>query len=171
MARLLRKPRRGWAVTGTWSAANYYAANSTDYSYIYRSQTSDDLALWMSYYVEDEATNESVYLRVWPPREDMDNNIVLKIRPHAFSLYEEVGGETTTLGGNAAFTTAKETWYNLYIECDGDHIEVWRGTEGGLMSQARVQISTQKGTEIVKPARSTPPSRQMKARPSCTIGG
>ncbi len=57
------------------------------------------------------------------------------MKPHKMSLLQKKAGQYTVLGQNFQATTEQDKWYDVYLECEGADVTVWRGESGGAMAQ------------------------------------
>ncbi len=130
----------GWTVsTGTWDASNHYLTCSTSLGGIYKSysySSSADADLWFSYY-DGDTSGTSYYMKVY--LRDSFDNVRLEIYSNQMALkeYDYSAGTTTTLATSNA-TSAQNTWYDVYVRCDGANIQVYRAQRGSGSEMTQV---------------------------------
>ncbi len=133
----------GWTVsTGTWDASNHYLTCSTSLGGIYKSYTyssSADADLWFSYY-DGDTSSTSYYMKVY--LRDYLDHVRLEIYSNQMALkeYDYSAGTTTTLATSNA-TSTQNTWYDVYVRCNGANITVYRA-ERGSGSEMTQMLST-----------------------------
>ncbi len=98
------------------------------------SQTEGDFDLWFSYYCEDDS---SPYHVAWVDFRYVDGNNMayLAISPIGMYLDSVVSGSYTTVASNYDEDTVDGQWYDMYIQCSGETVEVWRGLQGEALER------------------------------------
>lgn len=122
----------GWSGTSGWSAANQYLERTSGTGGIRQSNSDADLALWFSYYCTDDTTGNDgyVYFRI-----ASGEYIRLNLKPDKMVLLQKKAGQYTNLDQNSQATTEQGKWYDVYLECEGANVKVWRGESGQAMTE------------------------------------
>jgi RHS repeat-associated protein len=113
-----------------------------------RDTANGDFQMKFSYRDTSSIPGPEMQLRFRQP--DGSNFGVVRLWPTSFNVSEVRAGATVLLG-SGAWTTSTNTWYDVTLIADGNHIEVWRGPKGG----AQTRVCSLDSATILSGAKST----------------
>ena len=128
-----------WTVSsGTWSTASGWLDHTVDeVNWIgvdYTASTAEDGVFRYRYKCNDTTDSEhryNMYLR----KDGGNAFLKLYTKPSQIML-QQYDGSLTTLDNNTSISTTQGTWYDITMVLDGEHVEVWRGEEQVLSTDA-----------------------------------
>ena len=66
---------------------------------------------------------------------EWNNMIYLSIKHDRMRIVKRVAGTYSLIVENMSAGSTEDIWYDVYIRCEGDHVEVWRGLQGKAMTK------------------------------------